>query len=48
LFVEAERRVGERWVGSVDMRLFLNTDIGAPLHTLRKDDFLTFSLSRFF
>jgi hypothetical protein len=48
VFIEAERRLGERWVGSVEMRLFLNTDVTAPLHTLRKDDFLTFSLSRFF
>ena len=47
-FIEAERRIGERWTGAVEMRLILNTDITAPLHTLRRDDFLTFSLSRFF
>ena len=47
-FVEAERRFGERWVGAVEMRLLLNTDATAPLHTLRRDDFLTLSLSRFF
>jgi len=47
-FIEAERRFGERWVGSVETRLILNTDISAPLHTLRQDDFLTFTLSRFF
>ncbi len=47
-FIEAERRFGERWVGSVEMRVILNTDTTAPLHTLRRDDFLTFSLSRFF
>jgi hypothetical protein len=47
-FLEAERRFGERWVGAVEMRLLLNTDATAPLHTLRQDDFLTFSLSRFF
>ena len=47
-FIEAERRIGERWVGALEMRLLLNTDITAPLHTLRRDDFLTFSLSRFF
>ena len=42
------RRIGERWIGALEMRLLLNTDVTAPLHTLRKDDFLTFSLSRFF
>ena len=47
-FIEAERRFGDRWVGALEMRLLLNTDITAPLHTLRRDDFLTFSLSRFF
>ncbi len=47
-FVEAERRFGERWIGAVEMRLLLHTDHTAPLHTLRRDDFLTFSVSRFF
>ena len=47
-FLEAERRLGDRWVGAFEMRVLLNTDATAPLHTLRKDDFLTFSLSRFF
>ncbi len=47
-FIEAERRIGDRWVGALEMRLILNTDNTAPLHTLRRDDFLTFSLSRFF
>ena len=47
-FVDVERRIGERWVGTLEMRFLLNTDITAPLHTLRRDDFLTFSLGRFF
>ena len=47
-FIEAERRFGDRWVGALEMRLLLNTDVTAPLHALREDDFLTFSLSRFF
>ncbi len=47
-FIEAERRLGERWVGALEMRLLLNTDVTSPLHALRQDDFLTFSLSRFF
>ena len=47
-FIEAERRIGERWVATLEMRLLLNTDIAAPLHTVRRDDFLTLSLSRFF
>ena len=47
-FIEAERRFGDRSVGALEMRLLLNTDITAPLHTLRRDDFLTFSLNRFF
>ena len=47
-FLEAERRLGERWVGAVEMRVLLNTDFTAALHTIRRDDFMTFSLSRFF
>jgi hypothetical protein len=47
-FLEAERRIGERWVGSLELRVLFNTDTSAPLHSLRRDDFLTFSLSRFF
>ena len=47
-FLEAERRLGARWVGAVEMRVLLNTDFTAALHTIRRDDFMTFSLSRFF
>lgn len=47
-FLEAERRVAERWAGSLEMRLLLNTDGGAPLHSIRLDHFVTFALSRFF
>ena len=47
-FLEAERRLGDRWVGAFEMRVLLNTDATAALHTIRRDDFMTFRLSRFF
>ena len=47
-FLEVERRLGERWVGAFEMRLLLNTESTAALHTIRRDDFMTFRLSRFF
>ncbi len=47
-FLEAERRIGERWVGALEVRVLLNTDVSAPLHSLRRDDFVTFRMSRYF
>ena len=47
-FLEAERRLGERWVGAFEMRLLLKTEATTALHTIRRDDFMTFRLSRFF
>lgn len=47
-FLEAERRFGNRWVASVEARWLFNTSPGAPLHGLRHDSHIAFSLSRFF
>lgn len=47
-FLEAERRVGGRWVAELEARWLLNTDATAPLHGIRRDGFLTLRLSRYF
>ena len=47
-FLEAERRFGDRWVAELQTRWFLNTDKTAPVHGLRRDDFVTLGLSRYF
>ena len=47
-FVEGERRLGARWVATLEGRVLLNTNAQAPIHGLRRDDFLTLRLSRFF
>ncbi len=47
-FLEAERRFGDRWVAELEARWLFNTDADAPVHDLRRDDFLTLRLSRFF
>lgn len=47
-FLEAERRFGDRWVAELEARWLFNTDASAPVHDLRRDDFLTLRLSRFF
>ena len=47
-FLEAERRFGARWRGTLELRVLFNTDASAPLHSLRRDNFLMFGLSRFF
>lgn len=47
-FLEAERRFGDNWIVEVEARWLLNTDETAPLHGLRRDDFVTLRLSRYF
>ncbi len=47
-FLEAERRFGDSWVVEVEARRLLNTDEPAPLHGLRRDDFVTLGLTRYF
>jgi hypothetical protein len=47
-FVEAERRFGDRWVAELQARWLVNTDETAPLHGVRRDDFVTLRLSRYF
>ncbi len=47
-FLEAERRLLDRWVAELEARWLMNTDEGSPLHGLRRDDFVTLRLSRHF
>ncbi len=46
--IEAERRIGDNWKAELEARLFINTDQIDPLHFFRKDDALTFRLTRYF
>ena len=48
ILVEAERRVGSDWKLSFDARLFGNTDPESLIHTIRRDGFVSLSVSRFF
>jgi hypothetical protein len=47
-FVEAERRIGDNWRIELEGRFFLNVSERDPLAGIRKDDFITLRLSRFF
>ncbi len=47
-FLEAERRFGDRWIVALEARGFINTDPTTPVHDLRRDDFVSLSLSRYF
>ena len=48
LLLEAERRLGAAWSVSADARLFANTDPSSVVHGLRRDGFVSLSLSRYF
>jgi len=47
-FLEAERRVGNRWRVELEGRWLANTDPESLTHTIRRDNFVTVRLSRFF
>ena len=47
-FLEAVRRFGDRWVAELEARALVNTDALGPAHGIRRDDFLTIPLSRYF
>ncbi len=47
-FLEAERRVGNRWRVEFEGRLLANTNPESFTYTLRNDSFVTVRLSRFF
>ena len=47
-FLEAERRFGDRWTAALEARWFVNTDATGPVHGLRRDDFVSLRLSRYF
>ncbi len=46
--LEAERRFSDRWIVALEARAFMNTDPSTPVHTLRRDDFVSLRLSRYF
>jgi hypothetical protein len=46
--VEADRRLGDRWKASLEVRAFARTDPERPAHALRRDGFLNLRLTRFF
>ncbi len=48
LFVEAERRLGDRWKFELESRWLLDVDEGNPLTSFEDDSFITLRLSRFF
>jgi hypothetical protein len=48
LLAEAERRIGDNWKIELETRFFLNVSDRDPLAGIRKDDFVTLRLSRFF
>lgn len=39
LFLEASRRLGNRWTANLEVRSFLNTDPTDPLHSFRQDNY---------
>lgn len=47
LFLEAERRVGDRQSVEVDLRWFLGTDASSPASAFRQDDFVAVRLTRY-
>ena len=47
-FVEASRRIGDRWRITLDGRFFLTVPINDPLYAFRRDDFIQLRLARFF
>ena len=47
-FVEASRRIGDRWRITLDGRFFLSVPVGDPAFVFRRDDFIQLRLARFF
>ena len=47
-FIEAERRIGERYKIELESRLFLDVDEANPLSTFAQDNFILLRLSRHF
>ncbi|MGI9627749.1 MAG: hypothetical protein ACR2QM_13010 [Longimicrobiales bacterium] len=48
ILLEAERRIGSEWKLGVDARLFSNAQPKSLIHSVRRDGFVSLSLSRFF
>ncbi|MHA1600928.1 MAG: hypothetical protein ACTSW2_08880 [Alphaproteobacteria bacterium] len=48
LSIEAERRLGDSWKLELEGRLFLNIPSNDPLAAVRRDDFITLRLTRYF
>lgn len=48
LLIEAGRRVGSVWNVSADARVFLQADEGSPMYGVRRDGFVSLSITRYF
>ena len=48
LFVEASRRIGDRWRVTLDARFAVSVPPGDPLFFFRRDDFIQLRIARFF
>ncbi len=48
VFIEADRRIGDSWKLEIEMRSFIGVEQSDPMYTLRDDDFLQITVSRFF
>jgi hypothetical protein len=46
--LEASRRIGNAWKASLQARLWFNVDAEDPLTGLRRDDYVEFTLARYF
>lgn len=48
MFIEASRRIGANWTAELETRLFFNADPDNIASVLRKDDFVTLRLTRYY
>ena len=48
IFAEVERRIGSDWRLSLEARLFANADPGSIAYGIRRDGYLSLSMTRFF
>ncbi|MBW2256195.1 MAG: hypothetical protein JRI25_16590, partial [Deltaproteobacteria bacterium] len=47
MWTEGCRRLSDRWRMEVEIRVFVDTERGDPLHALRYDDYMAFLIGRY-